>query len=166
MKTNCDKIKNIIITILGILFACWLLFHSCGHSKPEQYVRSTKIQSGLKKERSLKDSVRIKDSIRIHWVDKYRKDKSVLKGFPCDSVLPIIIADCDTVIIKDSTELVAMRKLRTQDSLLIVDYQIQGNLDSVTIGKLERKVHRNRTLAKLAFVTWIGLGGFVGVKLH
>lgn len=160
-----ERAKDIaLIILLGIVICLWL-FRGCGKSKPDQYVRPTKIATDTKKGVELKQEAKIKDSIRIHWVNKYRADKTNPLKLPCDTFIKVIIADCDTVIVKDSVEVVSLQKVIKQDSVVIVDYQQQANADSVTITKLERKVRRNRVLAKWAFVTGLGLGGWVGWKL-
>lgn len=165
MKINWDKLKNFIITGLGILVALLILFHGCGDTVKPTPVNN-KIITDLKLDTEAKNEAKKSDSVRIVYRTKFKYIITNPEKLPCDTFVKVVIAYCDTVIQKDSTEIEALKKVIKQDSVLIVDYQEQGNKDSVLITKLERKVKLNRTIAKLAFVTGLGLGGFVGVKLR
>lgn len=160
-----DNLKTIALFILIGIVVFQFIFRGCGDPvKPVPI--NNKIIADTKKLETFKAIAVRSDSIRIVYRDHYRYIKTNPLKLPCDTFVKVVIAYCDTVLVKDSTEIETLKMVVKQDSVLIIDYQEQGNKDSVLITKLERKVKLNRTFAKIAFVTGLGLGGFVGIKLR
>lgn len=91
-----------------------------------------------------------KDSVVTIYRDRWRdRDEPLikeaeLKKLPCDSILPIIERDADTIIVADSTEIVLLRKALCIDDTIISQ---QGKQIKV----LGRKLRRQKALRWLFF---------------
>lgn len=141
------KLKTVIAVATVIIVSVLLLFvRSCVptpvNEPGDRYKDSLKaeILKDLGRKDSVKKIIVYRDSIHevVKW--KYRKDK--LKPIPCDSLLPIIIADCDTIITADSALISSLKAEILFDSLIISDQAKIMRQDSATIESLTRKVKR------------------------
>lgn len=163
MKKIYDKYSWIIILLL-IVVLC--LMQWCKPTLVKEKPIAKKIEKDLEKQAEAKKEERRTDSVRLVYIDRWHKVKQNPIKLPCDTFLKIVIATCDTVIQKDSTEIEALKKVVLQDSVLIADYQELHRSDSTELGKTQRKLRWQKRFTKLAFVTGFGLGGYVGIKLR
>ena len=158
-----DKIKNYLILGMAIVIALLFVFKGCGDSK------RTDVGVGIKPELIKQDSFRtvIKwvDSVRVKEIVKWRNMTRITDSVKCYTEIIPFIQACDTIIKIDSVEIASLKGLVKLDS--VVQVKLIVLLDSVVqVNKsLNKKVKRNRTLAKLAFVTGLFGGGALGVKI-
>lgn len=162
MKKIYDKYSWLIIILL-IVVLC--LMQWCKPTPVKEKPIAKKIEKDLEKQAEAKKEARRADSVRTIYVDRWHKVKQNPIKLPCDTFLKIVIATCDTVIQKDSTEIVALKKVVLQDSILIVDYQELHRSDSTELSGVQRKLRWQKRFTKLAFITGLGLGGYGGLKL-
>lgn len=144
-----------LITLLFFLKRC--------ESKP---VIFTDLKSELKAQDSFRTIIKYKDSVRVKELVKWRNMTRINDSFPCYSEIKTIIAEADTIIKIDSVEIGNLKTLVSLDSVIQVKLFDRIVSDSVTICKLNRKVKRNRVIAKLAFLAGLGSGSYLGFKLH
>lgn len=148
----------IAFVLLGICIL--LMFKRCDAPQPA---------IGVIPEMKIRDSfrtvIKYHDSTRVHYLSKWRFKTRMIDSSPCYTEVKTIIAECDTVIMADSVLISALKGQVSNDSVIIFKQSLMLKADSVYIGKLNKKVKRNRTIAKIAFITGLGLGGVVGVKI-
>lgn len=109
--------------------------------------------------------VKYRDSVRVEYITKWRKVRYT-DTIPCETLVHEIIAICDTVILKDSLTIGALKDVIRQDSVIISDAITRIASDSVLLAKSTRKLKTQKLLTKAAFITGLGLGGFAGFKLQ
>lgn len=134
--------KQIIIYIgvfiLGII--AWSLIPSCEKTPITVNTNriSDSIKTELKKNFINKDSVKkeiiYRDSIRTVAIWKYRESKTLI--LPCDTMLEIIFAECDTVIKVDSTLISELKAELFISDLIIGNQKEIIKIDSLRIGSL------------------------------
>jgi hypothetical protein len=134
-----------IAVLLAVLF--WL-FRGCD-SEPVKKAEplKEKIRTGLLKRDELKKESERKDSVRIVYITRWRKAKEEIKNnpqLPCDSVIPVVINLCDSIIKQDSSTIVSLKEVIKQDSSLFVDYQEQHRNDSTEIANLKKEVKKQK----------------------
>jgi hypothetical protein len=112
---------------------------------------------------SLKTVANGHDSVRLEYITQWRtKIKTIIQhdSIPCDSILPMVVSTCDSIISKDSIYIKDLRDIIYTDSI-IMDGQAQVMvLDSIKIAKLERDVaklkkHRKWLFGSTAVLTTI-----------
>lgn len=161
MKINKDNylIGALILLTLALIVS---LFKKC-ESKP---ITPIGLKPEIKRQDSFRTIIKYKDSVRIKELVKWRTIKHSADSFPCYTEIKYIIAQADTIIKIDSTEISNLKALVSLDSVIQVKLFDRIVSDSVIICQLTRKVKRNRTIAKLAFLAGLGSGGYLGFKLH
>ena len=158
MKKFYDKYSWLIIILLLAL----VVFKTC-NSEPKP-VQGINLKPEIKAQDSFRTIIKYKDSVRIKEVLKWRNMTHITDSVKCYTEIIPFIAQCDTIILHDSI------LIGTMDKALDLDSTIQNKLinrisqDSAKIVKLEKKVKRNRNLAKLSFFTGTALGAFIGIK--
>lgn len=145
--------------LLTIVF--FWLFGGC-EDKTVKVDPLSKIYPKIKKRDVLKQEAKRQDSIRIVYKDRWHKAKEDSKKLPCDSALPIIINACDSVVFVDSTEIVALKNVIAQDSLIQKDYKEQVDSLKNVNAKLEKQVKREKLKTKGVLLLW-GLREAAGV---
>jgi hypothetical protein len=168
MKDNRKALALLgIAVLLAVLF--WL-FRGCDY-EPVKKVEplKEKIRTGLLKRDELKKESERKDSVRIVYITRWRKAKEEIKDnpqLPCDSVIPVVINLCDSIIKQDSSTIVSLKEVIKQDSILLSDYGSLVKKDSVQIAKLEKKLRFQKRLTKLAFFggAVLGVGATTAIK--
>jgi hypothetical protein len=164
-KINIDwkflALVALLCLIFGYVFRC-----SPKPVKVEVNPLKEKIQKEKVKVDSLKKDALKKDSVRIVYITKWRTIKLNPDSLPCDTFVKLVIAHCDTVILKDSSTIVSLKEVIKQDSIII---SYQGELivkDSVHIAKLEKKLKWQKVKTKLAFFVGsaLGVGATTAIK--
>ena len=166
-KYSFDKVKMILIAAVVIMFG--LLTRQCDDSKA---VETDHLKDSLKitirNQQRIADSLKLvansNDSVRLEYITKWRtKIKTIIQhdSIPCDSILPMVVSTCDSIILKDSIYIKDLRDIIYTDSI-IMDSQAQViKLDSIKIADLDRKVVRlKRHRRWLLFGTGV-LGGAI-----
>lgn len=166
-KYSFDWVKVILIAAVVIMFG--LLTRQCNDGKSTKgdiFIDSLKtiIKDQMHKADSLKLLAQSHDSIRTEYITQWRtKIKTVVQhdSIPCDSILPMVINTCDSIIVRDSIYISDLKKIIHTDSIIIDGQSQVIKLDSITIADLDRKVVRlKRHRRWLLFGTGI-LGGAV-----
>ena len=162
-----DKIKVILIAAIVIMFG--LLTKQCNNTvltKENGFVDSLK--TIIKDQKSIADSLKKKasshDSVRLEYITKWRTKVKILMQYdsiPCDSVLPLVISTCDTIILRDSIYILDLKNIVFTDSIIMDSQDQVIKLYSIKIADLERKVVRLKKHRRwLLFGTSI-LGGAI-----
>lgn len=160
LNNNFPKYSWLALVILTGLF----LFFCTRNCKPHP-PKPIDIGAEVKKKDSFRVVIKYRDSIRIERVIKYRYLKQNKDSLPCNTLIEFIELACDTIIKVDSLEITALKKTLQLDSAIIFKQGLMLKSDSVYIGKLSRKLKRQKFLTKAAFVLGLGAGGYVGTKL-
>lgn len=148
--------------IAFVLLVIWLLlmFNRCDSPQPA---------IGVIPEMKIRDSfrtvIKYHDSTRVHYLSKWRFKTRMIDSSPCYTEVKTIIAECDTVIMADSVLISALKGQVSNDSVIIFKQSLMLKADSLKICKLNKKVKRNKIIAKVAFITGLIGGGAAGVGL-
>jgi hypothetical protein len=166
-KYSFDKIKMILIAAVVIMFG--LLTRQCDDTEAvETDHLKDSLKTTIRNQKRISDSLKLvansNDSVRLEYITKWRtKIKTIIQhdSIPCDSILPMVVSTCDSIISKDSIYIKDLRDIIYTDSI-IMDSQAQViKLDSIKIADLDRKVVRlKRHRRWLLFGTGV-LGGAV-----
>ena len=166
-KYSFDKVKMILIAAVIIMFG--LLTRQCDDSEAvETDHLKDSLKTTIRNQKRISDSLKLvangNDSVRLEYITKWRtKIKTIIQhdSIPCDSILPMVVSTCDSIISKDSIYIKDLRDIIYTDSI-IMDSQVQViKLDSIKIADLDRKVVRlKRHRRWLLFGTGV-LGGAV-----
>ena len=166
-KYSFDKIKMILIAAVVIMFG--LLTRQCDDTEAvETDHLKDSLKTTIRNQKRISDSLKLvangTDSVRLEYITKWRtKIKTIIQhdSIPCDSILPMVVSTCDSIISKDSIYIKDLRDIIYTDSI-IMDSQAQViKLDSIKIADLDRKVVRlKRHRRWLLFGTGV-LGGAV-----
>jgi hypothetical protein len=166
-KYSFDKVKMILITAVVIMFG--LLTRQCDDTEAvETDHLKDSLKTTIRNQKRISDSLKLlansNDSVRLEYITKWRtKIKTIIQhdSIPCDSILPMVVSTCDSIISKDSIYIKDLRDIIYTDSI-IMDSQAQViKLDSIKIADLDRKVVRlKRHRRWLLFGTGV-LGGAV-----
>ena len=166
-KYSFDKVKMILIAAVVIMFG--LLTRQCDDTKAlETDHLKDSLKTTIRNQKRIADSLKLvangNDSVRLEYITKWRtKIKTIIQhdSIPCDSILPMVVSTCDSIISKDSIYIKDLRDIIYTDSI-IMDSQAQViKLDSIKIADLDRKVVRlKRHRRWLLFGTGV-LGGAV-----
>ena len=166
-KYSFDWSKVLLLAAVVIMFG--LLNKQCNDIKAldSDHLKDS-LKTTIRNQQRIADSLKLvangHDSIRLEYITQWRTKVKILvqhDSIPCDSVLPIVISTCDSIIVRDSIYISDLKKIILTDSI-IMDSQAQVmNLDSIKIADLERKVVRlKRHRRWLLFGTGV-LGGAV-----
>lgn len=150
-----------LVVIILLMMALALKF--C--NKPIPY-KPVEIKQEVKTRDSIIKVVEYKDSIRTVYVTKWRKIKVNPDSLPCDTFVHEIIAVCDTFIMIDSSEIVSLKGVIRQDSIIQAKQSDKISSDSLTISKLNKRLKRQKTVTKLAFGAGAVLGVAAGSKIN
>lgn len=166
-KYSFDKVKMILITAVVIMFG--LLIRQCDDTKAvETDHLKDSLKTTIRNQKRIADSLKLaansNDSVRLEYITKWRtKIKTIIQhdSIPCDSILPMVVSTCDSIISKDSIYIKDLKDIIYTDSI-IMDSQAQViKLDSIKIADLDRKVVRlKRHRRWLLFGTGV-LGGAI-----
>jgi hypothetical protein len=166
-KYSFDKVKMILIAAVVIMFG--LLTRQCDDTEAvETDHLKDSLKTTIRNQKRISDSLKLvangNDSVRLEYITKWRtKIKTIIQhdSIPCDSILPMVVSTCDSIISKDSIYIKDLRDIIYTDSI-IMDSQAQViKLDSIKIADLDRKVVRlKRHRRWLLFGTGV-LGGAV-----
>lgn len=166
-KYSFDKVKMILIAAVVIMFG--LLTRQCDDTEAvETDHLKDSLKTTIRNQKRISDSLKLvangNDSVRLEYITKWRtKIKTIIQhdSIPCDSILPMVVSTCDSIISKDSIYIKDLRDIIYTDSI-IMDSQAQViKLDSIKIADLDRKVVRlKRHRRWLLFGTSV-LGGAV-----
>jgi hypothetical protein len=162
-----NKIYNAAIVVLSLVII-WLCLNQCNAPKP--VITADRIKDSLKKEvrkdLMAKDSVHkvvvYRDSIRTKVIWKYRSVKHL--DLPCDTMLEIIFAECDTIIKVDSTLISELRAELFIDDLIIDNQKTIIKSDSVAIAGLQKQVRKQKRRKKFFMAVALALGLVAVVK--
>ena len=166
-KYSFDWIKVSLIAAVVIMFG--LLTKQCDDTKAVEtdYLKDS-LKTTIRNQQRIADSLKLvansNDSVRLEYITKWRtKIKTIIQhdSIPCDSILPMVVSTCDSIISKDSIYIKDLRDIIYTDSI-IMDSQAQIiKLDSIKIADLDRKIVRlKRHRRWLLFGTGV-LGGAV-----
>lgn len=159
METLRNNWLKVLALILLIVLIC--LIPKC-QNEPKQSINDFKPL--IQKRDSIIKIVEYKDSIRTVYVTKWRKIKLNPDTLPCDSFVHEIISVCDTLILKDSSEIASLKDVIKQDSVIQAKYQAQILADSIVIATVNKKLKRQKFFTKAAFVGGLITGGAVMFK--
>lgn len=142
-----------LIAIVLILIVVFFLGKGC--SKDEVYVKGVNVDSILQDNKNLQRDIQIlqtftesEDSVITVYKTKYKyiKDTLIIK-LPCDTVLKLVIAACDSIILHDSLAINGRDSIIGKQGKMITNYQTIRASDSTAIAahskevkKLKRKI--------------------------
>lgn len=159
------EVRFFALAILIAIIFLALFVRGC-EPKP---IKQNPVIPEIKKEKikndSLKKDVVKKDSVRTVYITKYKYIKSNPEKLPCDTFVKVLTAYCDTVIIKDSVEIIALKEVIKSDSIIIDKYGKLYISDSIRIAKLEKKLRFQKRLTKFALFGGAIIGAGAGVYL-
>jgi hypothetical protein len=162
---------GIILALVAVIL--WLQYCQKPVSTINYQSKADTLKSEIKKGLVKKDSIHQKavkeDSQRVVYVTKWREvkaevKKDTAKSRPCDSIITKIVSICDTMVIKDSTEIMTLKAEIKQDSVLFVNYRELTKTDSLQIVSLKKEVRRQKRLKVLAWITAGIIGGVFIIK--
>lgn len=156
-----EKIKNYALLICVIIIALLFIFKGCNKDVTYKPVTIETVRQD-----SFRTVIKYHDSTRVHHINKWRNMTRIVDSTVCYTEIVNLIAECDTIIKIDSVQISSLKGLVKLDSNIQVILFKRIRSDSVLITKLNKKVKRNRVLAKVAFVSGLFGGSFVGYKLH
>lgn len=158
-----SRIKDIaLVVLLGVVIFLWL-FRGCDKPKPHEPIN---LNPELNRQDSFRTVIKYHDSTRLSVLKRYREVTVLKDSVPCYSEIKFIKDACDTVIAVDSVLIVSLKAQHNNDTVIQVKLLERVRTDSVLIVRLEKKVKRNKFFTKVAFMTGLGAGGFLGYKLH
>lgn len=146
-KYAFDKIKLLLVAVIVILLG--LLTKECDPQQPETNTLKDSLKTVIKNQLQIVDSLKgvanKNDSVRIEYITQWRtKIKTIIQhdSIPCDSILPIVVSTCDSIISKDSIYISNLKNIIKADSIVINTQNKVMVLDSVTIANLEKDVKK------------------------
>lgn len=149
MKLSPINVLVLAICLLAVLF---IGTKGCsGDNQPPIRDVTDSLKTVIKAQIKAQDSLKIlagrKDSVRVETIVKWRKLKEyvyVHDSIPCDSLLPIVINTCDSVIAADSAVISSLKKVIVADSL-IIDSQAKVIVnDSLVIVGLNKDIKKHK----------------------
>jgi len=126
---------------------------------------------GVIPEMKIRDSfrtvIKYHDSTRVKTIVKHRTVvKTALKdSTKCYTEIVQVVESCEKVIAADSVLITSLKANIANDSAIIFKQGLMLKADSLKICKLNKKVKRNKIIAKVAFITGLIGGGAAGVGL-
>jgi len=149
MKVNLINVLVIAVCLLVVLF---IGTKGCdGNVQPPIRDVTDSLKTVIKAQIKAQDSLKIlagrKDSVRVETIVKWRKLKEyvyVHDSIPCDSLLPIVITTCDSIVAADSAVISSLKKVIVADSL-IIDSQAKVIVnDSLVIVGLNKDIKKHK----------------------
>lgn len=148
-KYPFDLTKIVLIAIIAILLG--LLTNTCHSDLPGEDVSREKdsLKNVIAHQKHVADSLKLladkDDSVRTEYITYWRtKIKTIIQhdSIPCDSVLPIVITVCDSIISKDSIYISDLKKIIKTDSVTIAVQDQMITMDSTSIANLQKEVKK------------------------
>lgn len=160
--------KTLFYGILtALIFIVFFLGKQCKSPAPEQTntgALKTKISTQLKQREVQKKEVERRDSIVYKWRDRWHGAKAQIKAAPCDSILPVIVRVADSVIVADSSLILAQARVIILDDSIINNYKAIILNDSIEAVSLHKEIRRQKRQKWLIGVASILIGGAAIVK--
>lgn len=162
-----QAVKYIILVAIAVALTLYL-GDGCNESPPIKDSSDsikTVIKTLVFKKDSLQGIASKKDSVRTKEVVKWRELKRYIyihDTIPCDSLLPIVINTCDSVISADSSLIVTLKNVIRNDSSIISNQAKIIVSDSTQIAVLNKEIkkhkrHKVGLLAALAVMLGIAV---------
>jgi hypothetical protein len=152
--------RNLIIIILFSIICALMLIRECESSvevtKTNIDSIEAKIKGDLRVIDSLMDDRLKKDSVRTVEVIKWRYIKQNHDTLPCDTFVKLVIAQCDTVIYRDSVLINSQQTIISKQDTVIHNQQTVIKSDSVEIVGLNKEVRKQKRLKRVFQVTTVG----------
>lgn len=157
MKTrfqlNPLVIKMTAFTIV-MAIACVFLFKGCGEDIGAPSSDLSRENDSLKLVNSEKDRLNDSllklskghDSIRVEYKTRWKFMKQDTAFIPCDSILPMVINLCDSIMYNDSAHISVLKQVIKNDSVTKSNYKRIINNDSTTIVGLNKKIKKQKRL--------------------
>lgn len=159
---------------LGLILAAVFFWLGKGCDEPKVPVKDKSdslrgvIRGLLVIQDSLKDLAQKEDSVRVKYVTKWRGVRSAATNTtsppPCDSILPIVINTCDSVIAKDSVVIAVLNEIIDADSAIIANKDKLILADSLTIVGLNKDVKRLKRQKRWLIVAIVAITGIAIIK--
>ena len=149
-----DKAINIVLVALIIICSIALL-NKCEENandariKTDYSVYYKHIDSLQHSNDSLKVLANKQEQIRETIVTRYKVLRDSVK-LPCDTLLQLVIASCDTIIVADSSQIANLKHIISNDSLIINDKDSIILSDSLQIVNLKKEVKKQKRHKRLA----------------
>lgn len=167
--TASQQNNNNLFWVLLVIALLWAFFRSCQPKTEQTYIYPSKeLKLAIIKNKALSDSLKKlnqkKDSVRIEYVTRWRKLKgdTIFRSLPCDTILPIIVQACDSVIYADSVLIAGLKSVIKSDSLIIQKQDSVIRLDSLQILALNSEVRKQKRQKRLA-IAGAGILGVIAV---
>jgi len=161
--------NNLIIIGLSIIVIL-LLFKACDPGSgitQESSREKDSLKHIIADQKHIADSLKhvaVKDdSVRVEYITQWRTKIKIMiehDSVPCDSILPLVVTTCDSIISKDSIYIKDLKDIIYTDSIIMDSQAKVMVLDSTKIAKLERDViklkkHRKWLFGSTAILTTI-----------
>lgn len=155
------------ILVLISLICLWAAFRSCKPvtiTKTDNEPLKQEIRLLTKQRDSLLNQAPAKDSIRTEYITRWRKLKgdTIFRALPCDTILPILVQSCDSIIAADSVLIADLKAVIQIDDSLLTNYRKHVVNDSLLISELNKDLRKQKRQKKLA-VFAAGILGVVAI---
>lgn len=162
MRNDSNKKAFAFFLIIVLLILIGLVVKEC--QKPIPYIPNS-IKEDLKVRDSFRIVTRIHDSTRVVQLVKWRNMTRITDSTPCYTEIVPFIQACDTIIKYDSLVIQDLKGTVRIDSVIISNCIERIGKDSITIGKLNKKLKRQKLITKLSFGLGAVLGGAGGYNV-
>lgn len=160
---NNPNPNRLYYALLVLAFAVLIIYLFPPNCSGKPYI-AAKPTVLIKQKDSIRDRIVYKDRERIVYVTKYRTLKGKVDSIPCPEALNQVIVLTDSIIVVDSSLISSLKAELLVDSLIINEQGKVIKKDSTQIVKLERKLKRNRKLARFFFGTTVLTGAALYLK--
>lgn len=133
--------------IIALLLIVFLLGRQCNapaRIKTNTNILKTTIRAELKERPVLKAAAASKVDSTIKWRDRWHAVKTLTVTLLCDTVLKIVERVADSVIVVDSSAIVAQARVIALDDSLLCNYRQVVINDSISIRALQKEVKRQK----------------------
>lgn len=161
--------NNPLPWVLLVIALIWAGFRSCEPKTIQSYIYPTnELKQAIIKNKALSDSLKKmaqkKDSVRIKIVTQWRKLKgdTIFRSMPCDTILPILVQTCDSIISADSVLIAGLKSVIKSDSLIIQKQDSVIRLDSLNILALSNEIRKQKRQKRIA-LAGVGILGVIAV---
>lgn len=156
-RNDRSVIVGCCLILLAVLFIGSLnSLKKCSVDQPQTHDITDSLKNVIRGQIKAQDSLKViasgKDSVRVEYVLKWRKLKETVYDTiqaPCDSILPIVINTCDSVIYADSSLIASLKDIILTDSLIIGNQALVIKTDSSTIVGLNKEIKKHKRHKKL-----------------
>lgn len=160
----CNMNKQSLLIPLSIaLLACAIWFKSCTKEQPLDtsepiILQARSLQAAIDSTKAA--TAKQHDTVTV-WRTRWLAAKSVTVSAVCDSVVKYIVSTCDSLVKHDSLLINGLTEIVNKQDTLISKLWQAHSIDSVTIGKLNKRLKWQRVKTKAAFVGGLMTGGLV-----